>query len=123
MVFFEAPHRTEAVLAAMADVWGGERAAAVCRELTKTHEEVRRGPLVELVSWAADGVRGEVTIVVSGATPGAGVPTDDESLRAAVAEREATGMSRKEAIVEVARAAGMPKRHVYAVVHMGVPGS
>jgi 16S rRNA (cytidine1402-2'-O)-methyltransferase len=65
------------------------------------------------------GVRGEVTIVVAGATPGAGVPTDDESLRAAVAEREAAGMSRKEAIVEVARSAGVPKRQVYAVVHLG----
>ena len=109
MVFFEAPHRTEAALAAMAEAWGAERAAAVCRELTKTHEEVRRGPLAELAAWAADGVRGEVTIVVAGADPGAGVPTDDESLRAAVAEREATGMSRKEAIVEVARTAGVPE--------------
>jgi 16S rRNA (cytidine1402-2'-O)-methyltransferase len=123
LVFFEAPHRTEAALAAMAEAWGAERAAAVCRELTKTHEEVRRGPLSELVAWAADGVRGEVTIVVAGATPGAGVGTDDESLRAAVAEREATGTSRKEAIVEVARMAGVPKRQVYAVVHMGVSGA
>ena len=120
MVFFEAPHRTEAALEAMAEAWGAERSAAVCRELTKTHEEVRRGPLAELAAWAADGVRGEVTIVVAGASPGAGVPTDDESLRAAVAEREAAGMSRKEAIVEVARSAGVPKRHVYALVHAGV---
>ena len=69
LVFFEAPHRTEAALAAMAEAWGGERRAAVCRELTKTHEEVRRGPLAELAAWAADGVRGEVTIVVAGADP------------------------------------------------------
>jgi len=122
MVFFEAPHRTEAALAAMAEAWGEERAAAVCRELTKTHEEVRRGPLAELVAWAADGVRGEVTIVVAGATPGAGVATDDESLRAAVAERETTGMSRKDAIVEVARSAGVPKRHVYNLVHGAAHG-
>ena len=119
LVFFEAPHRTEAALAAMAEAWGEDRPAAVCRELTKTHEEVRRGPLGELVAWAADGVRGEVTIVVAGMTPGAGVLTDDESLRAAVAAREAAGMSRKEAIVEVARSAGVPKRQVYAVVHTG----
>ena len=66
MVFFEAPHRTEAALAAMAEAFGADRPAAVCRELTKTHEEVRRGPLAELVAWAADGVRGEVTIVVAG---------------------------------------------------------
>jgi 16S rRNA (cytidine1402-2'-O)-methyltransferase len=58
-----------------------------------------------------------VTIVVAGATPGAGVPTDDESLRSAVAEREAAGTSRKEAIVAVAREAGVPRRHVYNLVH------
>jgi 16S rRNA (cytidine1402-2'-O)-methyltransferase len=104
----------------MAEAWGEERAAAVCRELTKTHEEVRRGPLAGLVTWAVEGVRGEVTIVVAGASPGAAVPTDDESLRAAVAEREAAGTSRMEAIVEVARTAGLPKRHVYALVHQGV---
>ena len=52
MVFFEAPHRTEATLAAMAEAFGPERAAAVCRELTKTHEEVRRGALADLVAWA-----------------------------------------------------------------------
>ena len=80
MVFFEAPHRTEAALVAMAEAWGADRSAAVCRELTKTHEEVRRGSVAELAAWAADGVRGEVTIVVAGAAPGAGVPTDDESL-------------------------------------------
>jgi 16S rRNA (cytidine1402-2'-O)-methyltransferase len=117
MVFFEAPHRTEAALAAMAEAWGSERSAAVCRELTKTHEEVRRGTLAELVAWAAEGVRGEVTIVVAGADPAAGVATDDESLRAAVAEREAAGLSRKEAIVEVARSAGVPRRVVYNLVH------
>jgi len=117
MVFFEAPHRTPATLEAMAEAWGAERGAAVCRELTKTHEEVRRGPLAELTAWAAEGVRGEVTIVVAGADPGAGVPTDDESLRAAVAAREATGLSRKDSIAEVARTAGVPKRHVYALVH------
>ena len=64
--------RTAAALEAMAEAWGAERSAAVCRELTKTHEEVRRGSLVELTAWAAAGVRGEVTIVVAGADPGAG---------------------------------------------------
>ncbi len=117
LVFFEAPHRTEAALAAMAEAWGGDRAAAVCRELTKTHEEVRRGPLAELVAWAADGVRGEVTIVVAGAVATARVGDDPESLRAAVARLEGDGMPRKEAIVEVARLAGVPKREVYNLVH------
>lgn len=121
MVFFEAPHRTETALAAMAAAFGGERRAAVCRELTKTHEEVRRGPLAELVGWAADGVRGEVTIVVEGASAVAEVGTDPDDLRAAVASHEESGMSRKEAIVEVARLAGLPKREVYDVVHRGNP--
>ncbi|WP_122816372.1 16S rRNA (cytidine(1402)-2'-O)-methyltransferase [Nocardioides pantholopis] len=116
MVFFEAPHRTEAALAAMAEAFGGDRAAAVCRELTKTHEEVRRGPLAELVAWAADGVRGEVTVVVSGAED-VPLPTDPESLRAAVAAHEEDGMSRKDAIAAVARGAGVPRREVYDLVH------
>ena len=117
MVFFEAPHRTAAALAAMAESFGGQRAAAVCRELTKTHEEVRRGPLADLVSWAENGVRGEVTIVVTGAVPVAAVPDDPEALLAAVSELEEEGMSRKDAIVETARLAGVPKRKVYNLVH------
>lgn len=119
MVFFEAPHRTETALAAMAEAFGADRPAAVCRELTKTHEEVRRGPLADLVSWAAEGVRGEVTIVVAGAVPGAEIATDPAGLRAAVAEREEDGMTRKDAIAEVARLAGVPKREVYDLVHKG----
>ena len=117
MVFFEAPHRTEVALAAMAEAWGGDRPAAVCRELTKTHEEVRRGPLADLVAWAADGVRGEVTIVVQGAEATAAVDSDPASLRAAVADLEAGGATRKDAIAEVARLAGVPKREVYNLVH------
>jgi 16S rRNA (cytidine1402-2'-O)-methyltransferase len=117
MVFFEAPHRTEAALAAMATAFGDDRAAAVCRELTKTHEEVRRGGLAGLALWAADGVRGEVTIVVEGATATSDVPTDPAGLAALVADEEATGTSRKEAILDVARRAGVPKRVVYDAVH------
>ncbi|HEY1116649.1 MAG TPA: 16S rRNA (cytidine(1402)-2'-O)-methyltransferase, partial [Acidimicrobiales bacterium] len=118
MVFFEAPHRTEAALAAMRDAFGATRAAVVCRELTKTHEEVRRDGLAALVDWAAEGVRGEVTIVVSGATPAATVASDPASLRAAVEELVASGMRRKDAIAVVAGEAGLPKRDVYQVVHI-----
>lgn len=118
MVFFEAPHRTQAALEAMRDVFGADRAGVVCRELTKTHEEVRRGPLGELVDWAAEGVRGEVTIVVAGADPAAAVATDPASLRAAVAGLEESGMRRKDAIAAVAVQAGIPKRDVYQVVHI-----
>ncbi|WP_036554372.1 16S rRNA (cytidine(1402)-2'-O)-methyltransferase [Nocardioides insulae] len=117
LVFFEAPHRTEAALRAMAEAWGPDRRAAVCRELTKTHEEVRRGPLADLAAWAGEGVRGEVTLVIEGATPSAPVAADRDSLRAAVAELEEDGVRRKEAILEVARLAGVPKREVYDAVH------
>ena len=117
MVFFEAPHRTAAALAAMAEAFGDDRRAAVCRELTKTHEEVRRGGLAELAGWAGEGVRGEVTIVVEGSTATSAVPTDPASLAALVAETEETGMTRKDAILDVARRAGLPKRQVYDAVH------
>ncbi len=121
LVFFEAPHRTAAALGALAEAFGQDRPAAVCRELTKTHEEVRRGGLGELAAWASDRVRGEVTIVVSGAVASATVATDPDSLRAAVAAAEDDGVSRKDAIRAVADRAGLPKRTVYDVVH-GVGG-
>ncbi len=117
LVFFEAPHRTAAALTAMAAAFGGDRAAAVCRELTKTYEEVRRGGLADLAAWAASGVRGEVTIVVSGAVSTVSVETDPDSLRAAVAAEEEGGTSRKEAIRAVSLRAGVPKREVYDAVH------
>jgi 16S rRNA (cytidine1402-2'-O)-methyltransferase len=118
MVFFESPHRTGATLAAMATAFGGARRGAVCRELTKTHEEVRRGGLAELADWAAEGVRGEVTLVVEGAPPVA-VDDDPASLAVRVADAEATGTSRKDAILLVAQRAGVPKRVVYDAVHKG----
>ncbi len=118
LVFFEAPHRTEAALAAMATAFGDDRPAAVCRELTKTHEEVRRDGLAALAIWAAGGVRGEVTIVVSGA-PESGPVDDPTTLVAWVADQEARGVPRKDAIADVARRAGVPKREVYDLVHKG----
>ncbi|MGP3989502.1 16S rRNA (cytidine(1402)-2'-O)-methyltransferase [Streptomyces sp. 3N207] len=116
LVYFEAPHRLEATLAAMAEVFGAERQAAVCRELTKTYEQVRRGPLGELVQWAAEGVRGEITVVVRGAEAPAAGEADAAELARRVAEREQAGQPRKEAIVEVAREAGVPKREVFDAV-------
>jgi 16S rRNA (cytidine1402-2'-O)-methyltransferase len=101
----------------MSEAFGPDRAAAVCRELTKTHEEVRRGGLAELTAWAGDGVRGEVTIVVSGAAVAASVAVDTASLRAEVAAEEGAGTSRKGAIKAVAARAGVPKRTVYDAVH------
>jgi 16S rRNA (cytidine1402-2'-O)-methyltransferase len=115
-VFFEAPHRLADTLAAMAEVYGPERRAAVCRELTKTYEEVRRGPLGELAAWAAEGVRGEITVVVSGAPAapaGALTPAD---LVARVRAREEAGERRKEAIAAVAAETGTAKREVFDAV-------
>ena len=117
MVFFEAPHRTAATLTAMAEALGGERPAAICRELTKTHEEVVRGGLAEVAAWADAGVRGEVTIVVAGREPRAGVRRDADELAALVAEEEARGTSRKDAIRAVAHHTGQPRREVYDAVH------
>ncbi|MDP9394836.1 MAG: 16S rRNA (cytidine(1402)-2'-O)-methyltransferase [Actinomycetota bacterium] len=115
MVFFEAPHRLADALEAMAGELGGNRPAAVCRELTKTYEEVRRGPLAELATWAQEGVRGEVTVVVGGAAPAAAV-TDPAELARRVGAREEAGAPRKEAIAAVAAEAGVPKRVVFDAV-------
>nr|WP_229670491.1 16S rRNA (cytidine(1402)-2'-O)-methyltransferase [Microlunatus endophyticus] len=112
LVFFEAPHRTAAMLADLADAFGAVRPSAVCRELTKTYEEVRRGGLSELAAWAEEGVRGEVTIVVSGATPGAG-EEDEGAAVAEVGELVAGGMKLKPAVAAVAERRGLAKNALY----------
>jgi 16S rRNA (cytidine1402-2'-O)-methyltransferase len=118
MVFFEAPHRVAGTLADLAEVFGADRPAALCRELTKTYEEILRRPLGELAAWAAAGEpRGEITLVVAGAAPVAPERPTDERLRAAVADREAAGMSRRDAITAVAAEYGLRRREVYEVVH------
>ncbi|MEV3954803.1 MULTISPECIES: 16S rRNA (cytidine(1402)-2'-O)-methyltransferase [Streptomyces] len=116
LVYFEAPHRLDDTLAAMAEVFGAERRAAVCRELTKTYEEVRRGPLAELAAWAAEGVRGEITVVVEGAPEKGPGEIDDAELVRRVRVREEAGERRKEAIAAVAAEAGLPKRQVFDAV-------
>ena len=120
LVFFEAPHRIADTLADLAGTFGAERPAAVCRELTKTYEEIRRGALAELADWAGENKpRGEITVVVGGAPPRPDDRPADEDLRAAVAEREAAGDSRRDAIQAVADMYGLRKREVYALVHAG----
>ena len=111
VVFFEAPHRLAETLEAAVEVLGPERGAAVCRELTKKYEEIRRGTLAELAEGAvADPVRGEVTVVLAGATPTA---PDVGSLVGAVRERVAGGERLKDAAAAVAAAAGVPRRELY----------
>lgn len=113
MVFFEAPHRLGATLSAMALAFGDTRAAAVCRELTKTYEEVRRGPLRELVAWAEAGeVLGEITVVVAGADPATPAVSADRAL-AMVRERVAEGARTKDACREVAALTGGSARALY----------
>ncbi|MER6088385.1 16S rRNA (cytidine(1402)-2'-O)-methyltransferase [Streptomyces bluensis] len=116
LVYFEAPHRLDDTLAAMAEVFGAERRAAVCRELTKTYEEVRRGSLDELAAWAAEGVRGEITVVVEGAPEKGAEELDADELVRRVRVREEAGERRKEAIAAVAVEAGVPKRVVFDAV-------
>lgn len=112
IVFFEAPHRLADALADCVEAFGAERAGAVCRELTKTYEEVWRGPMSVLAGRAAKGVRGEVTVVVAGAVPSVR-PVPAAGLAEAVAAREAEGSDRKTAVAEVAEQFGVRKRDVF----------
>ncbi len=117
VVLFVAPHRAESDLRDLAAALGTDRPAALCRELTKLHEEIRRGTLGELVSGIEDdeGLRGEVTLVIGGA-----VPVDDdrtpEELAAEVLVRVDGGVPKKQAIADVASEAGVPKKLVYQAV-------
>jgi len=113
MVFFEAPHRVGDLLAAMAEAFGPDRPAAVCRELTKTYEEVLRDSLAHLVEWATSTeVRGEIVVVVAGDERTQLASTAD--LVAEVLARADAGERLKEAVADVATTAGVAKRDLYA---------
>ncbi|MBC3990094.1 16S rRNA (cytidine(1402)-2'-O)-methyltransferase [Streptomyces buecherae] len=117
LVYFESPHRVAETLRAMAEAFGADRRAAVCRELTKTYEEVKRGSLAELAAWAAGDVRGEITLVVEGAPePGPQDLTPAELARRVAVREEEAGERRKEAIAAVAAETGLPKREVFDAV-------
>ncbi|TQM64195.1 16S rRNA (cytidine(1402)-2'-O)-methyltransferase [Humibacillus xanthopallidus] len=110
LVYFEAPHRLAETLTAMAEAFGPTRRAAVCRELTKTYEEVRRGTLAELAEWAAEGVRGEITVVVAGAER---VVTSVEDALDGIRERVAAGERLKDVAADVAGRTGLSKKALY----------
>lgn len=110
LVYFEAPHRLADSLAAMRDAFGPDRQAAVCRELTKTYEEVRRGTLAELTEWAAAGVKGEITVVVKGAAPKV---TDLPTALSGIRERVAAGERLKDVCADVAAQTGLSKKALY----------
>ncbi|MBF6287361.1 16S rRNA (cytidine(1402)-2'-O)-methyltransferase [Nocardia cyriacigeorgica] len=112
-VFFEAPHRLADCLSDAVEVLGPERRAAVCRELTKTYEEVVRGSLAELAAWAVDGARGEITVVVEGAQPSTAEPAD---LVAEVEARVEEGVRLKEACAEIASTTGVSRKELYDAV-------
>ena len=115
MVFFEAPHRLEAMLRALRERFGPDRPVAVCRELTKTYEEVIRGTLGELLAWAeSTEIRGEIAVVLGGAPElAAGTPEDHV---AAVNELVAQGIRLKEAVAAVAEDVRVSKRELYSAV-------
>ena len=110
MVFFESPHRIAESLADARDVLGADRAAAVCRELTKMHEEIRRGTLAELAEWAIPGVRGEIVLVIAGAAP---ATVSLEAALGQVGELVTSGLRLKEACAQVAAETGHSSRELY----------
>jgi 16S rRNA (cytidine1402-2'-O)-methyltransferase len=125
MVFFESPRRLDATLAGLAKALGDQRDAVVCRELTKTHEEIRRGTLAELAAWSSGGVLGEITLVVAGAPRAARPDGGDMAAAAAeVAGRVAAGDSRKDAITAVAAERGLRRNALYrCVIDSASPGA
>jgi 16S rRNA (cytidine1402-2'-O)-methyltransferase len=115
LVFFESPHRITDTLNDLAHAFGDDRPAALCRELTKTYEEIRRGTLAMLAE-DADSARGEITLVVGGAPALSAERPSDAVLAAEVAALVAAGADRKEATQEVALRHALPKRDIYAAV-------
>jgi len=113
-VFFESPHRVAATLADAASALGPDRRAAVCREMTKQYEEVRRGGLAELADWAAEGVRGEITVVLAGAPPAP--MTDVGELAGQVEALVAGGLRLKDAVAELAEGTGVSRKALYDAV-------
>lgn len=116
MVMFEAPHRLAESLADALAVFGAARSAAICREMTKTYEEVVRGSLEELLQWSmSKEILGEITLVIAGSAAGSEITSAADAV-SRVKDYEAAGMDRKEAIATVADESGLPKKIVYAAV-------
>ncbi len=113
MLFYEAPHKLTATLEDLAEVFGPDRRVAVCRELTKLHEEVRRTTLGEAAQWyAANPPRGEFVLVVEGAVP-AVREADPAAALARVEELRAQGLPLKAAARQAAGEFGVPKNQLY----------
>ena len=116
MVLFETPHRITESLKDAAQIFGSDRQAAICREMTKTYEETVRGSLQELILWSeSKEILGEITVVLAGVPVGTAEKTAEEIV-ARVREYESAGMDRKDAISTVAKECELPKKVVYAAV-------
>lgn len=110
MVFFESPNRLAAALADLVTALGPDRRVVVCRELTKLHEEVRRGTAAEVAEYFQEGARGEIVVVVEGAAPATSdLPTGIAQVLALVAD----GARLRDASAEVADATGLSRRDLY----------
>jgi len=116
VVLFLSPHRAAEDLTDLAAACGDDRPAALCRELTKLHEEVRRGPLGVLRDGVADGVRGELTLVIAGAPAAERPAVDEADAVAAVAALVTGGASTRDAVAHVAEEYGLRRRTLYAAV-------
>ena len=113
IVIFEAPHRLKETLDCAIRIFGEAREAVICREMTKTYEEIIRGPLSELKEWAnSKEILGEITMVISGASADQKEITELEIIEK-VQQLEAAGMERKEAIAMVSEQLKLPKRQVF----------
>jgi len=113
IILFEAPHRISESLSAAAKAFGGSREIAICREMTKTYEEIFRGTIEQAITWSnSKEILGEITIVIAG-FDAASQSISDADLVKAVLAAEANGAIRKDAIHEVAQRHGLPKRHVF----------
>lgn len=116
IVIFEAPHRITETLDSIARVLGSSREIAVCREITKTYEEVQRGTAQEMYEWSTSKeMLGEFTIVISGYEPSSLQKTDDE-IADLVHRYESSGITRKEAITMTAKELHLPKRKVFDIM-------
>ena len=120
MVFFEAPHRLHLTLKDMATVFGESRAGVICREITKTYEEVVRGSVADLVNWSSGEVRGEITLVIAGCGDGPKLDiksnADQKRIKQLVLQHPLAKENRKAAIAAVASEFNLPKREVYDLV-------
>jgi 16S rRNA (cytidine1402-2'-O)-methyltransferase len=113
IILFEAPHRLIESLQDMKTVFGPDRRIAICREMTKTYEEIARGTVTELIEWAGSKeILGEITIVIEGFNPESRKFSDEELISKVLA-RESAGEARKEAIAAVAKEVGIAKRAVF----------